>query len=227
MCGRFTLKASPEALAERFGVAPPFPLFPRFNVAPTQGVPALLANGEGREWAVLRWGLVPSWATDKSIGARLLNARAETAASLPSFRSAFKSRRCLVPADGFFEWAKVGGRKQPYYFTLQDGGPFAFAGLWEEWKGEGEPLRSCAILTTEANDVVRPVHERMPVILAPDDYARWLGPAGRPQEELLPLLRPLPAEALVARPVSPFVNSARNEGPRCVEPVASEGLLLT
>jgi putative SOS response-associated peptidase YedK len=176
---------------------------------------------------LLRWGLVPSWAKDKGIGARLLNARAETAATQPSFRSAFKKRRCLIPADGFFEWAKVEGRKQPFYFTLQDGGPFAFAGLWEEWKGEGEPLRSCAILTTEANDVVRPVHERMPVILAPDDYTKWLGPAARSQEELLPLLRPLPGEALVARPVSPFVNSARNEGPGCVEPVASEGLLLT
>jgi putative SOS response-associated peptidase YedK len=178
-------------------------------------------------WTLLRWGLIPSWARDKNIGAKLLNARAETVATQPSFRAAFKKRRCLLAADGFFEWAKVNKGKQPYYFTLKDEGPFAFAGLWEEWRGEGEPLRSCTILTTGANDVVRPVHERMPVILAPGDYARWLGPAAKPQEELLPLLRPLPAEALVARPVSTFVNSARNEGPRCVEPVSPEGLLLT
>jgi putative SOS response-associated peptidase YedK len=152
MCGGYTLTASPEALAERFGAAPPFPLFPRYNVAPTQSVPALLAGVEGREWVVLRWGLIPSWAKDRGIGAKLLNARAETVATMPSFRSAFQRRRCLVPADGFYEWVKVKAVRQPYYFTLKDGGPFAFAGLWEEWRGEGEPLRSCTILTTEAND---------------------------------------------------------------------------
>jgi putative SOS response-associated peptidase YedK len=226
MCGRYTLVANSEALAECFGVDPPFPISPRYNVAPTQNVPALLASWEGKEWAMLRWGLIPSWASDRSIGVRLLNARAETASSMPSFRAAFKSRRCLVPADGFFEWAKVGGRKQPFYFTLRAGGPFAFAGLWEEWHGEGEPLRSCTILTTEANEVVRPVHARMPVILNPCDYTRWLSPAAKPPEELLSLLRPLAGEELVSRPVNPWVNDARHEGPRCVEPVGPVGMLL-
>ncbi len=226
MCGRYTLAASPGALAEHFGVAPP-DLPPRYNVAPTQSVFAVLAGGEGREPALLRWGLVPSWAKDKGIGASLLNARAETAAVKPCFRSAFQRRRCLVPADGFFEWARAGGRKQPSYFTLREGGPFAFAGLWEEWEGEGvEPVRTCAILTTEANEVVRPVHARMPAILRPDDCERWLGHVPGTREELLLVLRPLPGEALVARPVSPWVNDARHEGPRCIEPVGPVGALF-
>src|SRR5262249_41276153 len=150
-----------------------------------------------------RWGLIPSWAKDKKIGARLINARAETVAEKPAFRSAFKHRRCLIPADGFFEWKNEGGRKQPYYITLQDGGLFALAGLWEEWhSGAGEVMPSCTIITTEANEVVRPLHERMPVILEVTGYADWLDPTAKSKEALLSLLRPFPAERMRAYPVS-------------------------
>jgi putative SOS response-associated peptidase YedK len=170
---------------------------------------------------MLRWGLVPPWAEDQKIGNRLINARAETAAGKPSFRAAFKRRRCLVPADGFYEWQKVGRAKQPYYIRLKDGAPFAFAGLWEHWQGaDGEIIESCTLLTTEANDLMRPIHERMPVMLKPEDFGRWLdrdAPAGK---ALAALLCPYPAEAMTAYPVSAHVNNPRNDGPACVAPAA-------
>jgi putative SOS response-associated peptidase YedK len=161
--------------------------------------------------------LVPSWAKDVKIGYRLINARAETAATNPSFRSAFRSRRCLIPADGYFEWQKQDGKKQPFYFHRRDGRPFAFAALWERWaRPDGEAIESCTILTTEANDLARPVHDRMPVIVAPADFGQWLDPAANPRA-LQALLRPHPPEAMEAYPVTTFVNNPRNEGPRCVE----------
>jgi putative SOS response-associated peptidase YedK len=168
MCGRYTLYTpTPEALADQFGLAAVPPLAPRFNIAPTQAVPAVRActDRPSRELVLLRWGLVPSWADDVSIGNRLLNARAETVASKPSFRTAFRRRRCLLPADGFYEWKAAGKKKQPYHFHLQDGQVFAFAGLWEEWQRDGEAIFSCTILTTSANDLLVRYHDRMPVIL--------------------------------------------------------------
>jgi putative SOS response-associated peptidase YedK len=207
-------------LAELFGV-PAAEIPPRYNIAPTQEVTAVRAAGAGRELVNLRWGLIPSWAKDKSIGYKLINARADTVAGKPSFRSAFKNRRCLIPADGFFEWKKLGAKKQPSFVTLRDGGPFAFAGLWERWHGSDGDIQSCSSVTTDANELMRPLHDRMPVILDPSDYAAWLDQAPRPKVELLPLLKPFPSDALQAVPVSTMVNSPRNQGPRCIEPLES------
>lgn len=219
MCGRYTLSTPGPVLAERFHLSNIPDLPPRYNVAPTQPVPVVrLAQGTERELSLLRWGLVPSWADGVSVGNRMINARAETVAEKPSFRSALRQRRCLVLADGFFEWTKAaGGKKQPWLFRLTTGGPFAFAGLWERWtKGEGGPLETCTVLTTEANDVVRPVHERMPVILTEGAEEMWLDPSARP-EDLLRLLVPLPAEGMAAGAVLPWVNNPRHDDPRRLE----------
>jgi putative SOS response-associated peptidase YedK len=222
MCGRFTLKARPEVLAEHFVLTEVPGVMPRYNIAPTQAVAVVRAGSEGsrRELSPLRWGLIPSWADDPLIGNRMINARAETAAQKPAYRSAFRLRRCLVLADGFFEWANTNGAKQPHYFQLKDGGPFAFAGLWERWAKGEEPIESCTLLTTEANEVVSPVHQRMPVLLEPEDYGRWLDPQRRRPEEVSAILRPFPAERMIGYPVGRFVNDPRNEDPRCVERVA-------
>jgi putative SOS response-associated peptidase YedK len=223
MCGRYTLLASPEALREEFGLAEVPDLSPRYNIAPTQQLAAVrrVAGQERRELVLLRWGLIPPWASDCSAGNRLLNARAETVADKPSFGPALRCRRCLVLADGFFEWQSLKGKKQPYYFRLRDGRPFAFAGLWERWsRGEHGPVESCTLITTEANDLVRPLHERMPVILPPDAWEVWLDPAVQLPERLQPLLRPYRAEEMVAYPVSMRVNSPHNDDARCIQSVA-------
>jgi putative SOS response-associated peptidase YedK len=220
MCGRYTLQTPSPALADLFQL----PLFPdqppRYNIAPTQPVAIVrrASSGDGREAALLRWGLIPGWANDPTIGNRLINARAETVAEKPSFRSAFAQRRCLVPADGFYEWQTQKGKKQPFYFRLRSGGPFAFAGLWERWAGEEEIIESCSLLTTEANELVRPVHERMPVVLAVVEHERWLDPQPQPPGSLQALLRPYPAAEMVADPVGFRVNNPRNDDPTCVTP---------
>lgn len=224
MCGRFTLRAPASAVAEQFGLLELPPFTQRFNIAPTQPVPVVrLTPGDAepqRQLVWLRWGLIPSWADDPAIGNRLINARAETAADKPAFRAAMRRRRCLVVADGFYEWQKIGKRKQPYFMHLRDDRPFAFAGLWEAWEGaDHSAIESCTLLTTDANAVVRPIHDRMPVILRPEDYDRWLDPAIERSQELPPLLRPFPAELMEAYPVSPLVNSPARDDPRCVEPV--------
>jgi putative SOS response-associated peptidase YedK len=226
MCGRFTLRSSPQIIAEQFGLLESPDLVARFNIAPTQAVPAVrqaatatVAGQPPRELVMLRWGLVPAWAKDPSIGGRMINARAESAAEKPAFRAALRGRRCLIVADGFFEWSGTGRRKQAWLFQRRDGRPFGFAGLWDRWEPSGQPpLETCTILTTEANDLVRPVHDRMPVIIVPEGYARWLEPVERTAEELAELLRPAARELLEAVPVSPHVNSPTNEGPRCIAP---------
>jgi putative SOS response-associated peptidase YedK len=222
MCGRFSLKARPEVLAQRFELTEVTGLEPRYNIAPTQPVAVVRAGTEatGRELSRLHWGLIPSWADDPAIGNRMINARAETADQKPAYRSAFRLRRCLVLADGFFEWTKADGAKRPYYFRLEDGGPFAFAGLWERWTKGQEPIESCTLLTTDANNLVGPVHERMPVILEPEDYGRWLDPQRRRPEDVHALLRPVPAEQMIGYPVGRWVNDPRHDDPRCVEPAA-------
>lgn len=224
MCGRFTLRAPASVVAEHFAVFEMPPFAPRFNIAPSQPVAVVRLAPERaqpqRELVWLRWGLVPSWAKDPAVGNRMINARAETAAEKPAYRAAWRRRRCLVAADGFYEWQGRGKRKQPYFFHMRDDGPFAFAGLWESWEGpQHSHLESCTLLTTESNDLVRPIHDRMPVILAPDDYAQWLDVSIREPESLLPLLRPYSSEEMAAHEVRTLVNNPRNDDPMCIEPV--------
>ncbi|MDV2994370.1 MAG: SOS response-associated protein YedK [Chroococcidiopsis sp. SAG 2025] len=218
MCGRFTLSQPAEAIASTFQLSLIPELAPRYNIAPTQPVPTILSEGDRRRFQMLRWGLIPSWAKDASMGAKLINARAETVAEKPAFRSAFRRRRCLVVADGFYEWQLQKSKKQPFYFRLQDGQPFAFAGLWETWQApDGEKVDSCTLLTTTANSVLRSVHDRMPVILKPEDYNQWLDPQTQEPEQLKSLLQPYSSEAMVAYPVSTKVNNPTNESPECIE----------
>jgi putative SOS response-associated peptidase YedK len=217
MCGRYTLTRPAQDVAEHFDLDQAPTVEPRWNIAPTQAVLAVRRHEPaGREAVLLRWGLVPSWAADLSIGTRMLNARAETVLEKPSFRTAFKRRRCLLPADGFYEWRGVAGKKQPIHFRFRDGRLFAFAGLWEHWQGPEGPVESCTVLTTQANELVRPVHDRMPVILAPDHYDAWLDPGTSDTALLCSWLVPFEAGEMVAVPASPHVNNARNEGPACL-----------
>jgi putative SOS response-associated peptidase YedK len=223
MCGRFTLTDPDPEVAVQFGLAEMPALEPRYNIAPTQPVAAVrvVAEAAARELVLLRWGLIPFWAKDPEIGARLINARAETVAEKPAFRDAFKRRRCLVVADGFYEWQKQEGKKQPFYIRLRAGRPFAFAGLWERWRAaDASIVESCTLLTTGPNELMRPLHNRMPVILRPGDYELWLDPAVGQAELLQPLLVPYPAEEMEAYPVSRRVNSPDNDDPACVEPLA-------
>ena len=228
MCGRFSLTTDPEILAEHFDLAEVPDLEPRYNIAPTQDVAVVREPAPGAGWRLdlVRWGLLPGHGlglpkgagAGAGAGAPLINARSETVMEKPSFREAFRDRRCLVLADGFFEWQRVGGRKQPIYFRLRDHTPFAFAGIWERWTAsDGHPVDSCAILTTEPNDLVRPVHDRMPVILNSQAHHAWLTVSSDRVRDLLPLLRPY-KEEMQCHPVSPTVNSAANESPECVKP---------
>lgn len=217
MCGRFTLRTPASEVAEQFALFAMPPFTSRFNIAPTQPVPVVRMVPE-RECVLLRWGLIPGWAKDPTIGARLINARAETVADKPAFRAAFRRRRCLVLADGFYEWQKSAKRKQPFFFHLRDDRPFAFAGLWESWEGaDNSHLETCTILTTAPNELVAPVHDRMPVIVTPDTHDAWLDPAVEQPDRLSPLLRPYPAEAMDAYPVGPLVNSPTHDGPELIE----------
>ena len=216
MCGRFSLFSPAPVLAEAFDLAGLPELAPRYNIAPTQPVAAVRAGEAGRELVRLRWGLVAPWAKDAKVAP--INARAETAADKPMFRHALRKRRCLVPASGFYEWLALAGgkRKQPYCFRPGDERPWAFAGLWERWLGPDGPVESCCILTTGANELVRPVHDRMPVILPRQHWAEWLDPALQEAGGVVPLLRPYPADAMRAYPVGALVSNPRNDGPECL-----------
>lgn len=221
MCGRMVLTRSASEIAEAFELETVLELQPRYNVAPSQLVPAVRAlEGGARSLAMLRWGLIPSWAKDRSIGNRLINARSETAAEKPSFRVALRRRRCIVPADGFYEW-KGKAPAIPHLFRAADGGLLAIAGLYEEWtdRESGEVIESCTLLTTESNLTVRAVHDRMPVLLEPRDHSLWLDPDETRAEAVLGLLVPSPPDRLVGTEVSTFVNDPRNEDARCIEPV--------
>jgi putative SOS response-associated peptidase YedK len=220
MCGRYTLRTPVETLVERFEVDEyPSSITPNYNVAPTQGVAAVMAEKGKRKLEMLHWGLIPSWAKDPEVGNRMINARAETVAKKPSYRKAFKERRCLILADGFYEWQKTDSGKQPFYIRMQDESPFAFAGLWESWQN-GHEIRSCTIITTAPNEVAASIHNRMPVILHPEDYEMWLDPDFDEREPLTTLLKPFPAEAMEAYPVSRRVNKPSNNDSGVIEPAA-------
>ncbi len=226
MCGRYTLTTPLEGLRAVFLFEESFNLAARYNIAPTQEVPAVRRGPEDgeRHLALLRWGLIPSWAKEASIGSRMINARAESVAEKPAYRTAFRRRRCLIPADGFYEWqARPSGPKQPYLIAPAAGGPFAFAGLWESWtdKAEDKTVESFTILTTVANRRLADIHHRMPVILAPADHDAWLDPASG-ADALLALLRPAPDQDFVATPVSTRVNAVRNDDPSLIEPAPTE-----
>lgn len=233
MCGRFVSASPPDDIARYFGAEQPERrLEERYNVAPTNEVYAVRAAGGRRALVLLRWGLVPFWAKEPKVGARMINARAESVADKPAFRQALRRRRCLVPADGFYEWATVPGHrtKQPYYIHRPDGEPLAFAGLWERWRApEADPeqpaLETCTILTCEANATMAPIHDRMPVLLPPTRWDQWLspgsgdnGPDDATLAELRGLLVPAPEHLLVAQPVTTAVNRVGNDGPALIEP---------
>ncbi len=222
MCGRFTLATPGQTVAELFELSAAPELKPRYNIAPTQPVAVVRAGPGGRELVAVHWGLIPSWSKEASIGARMINARGETVAEKPAFRGPFRSRRCLVIADGFYEWKREGDGKQPYFIAMKDRRPFAIAGLWDRWTpAGGEPVESCTIVTTTPNEVLAPIHDRMPVILPPGVHAVWLDPALRTSERLQPLLQPLAASEMTAYPVSPRVNSPRNDDRDCIAPLAA------
>jgi len=226
MCGRFSQTFTWDDLLEFFHlVGSPLPIAPRYNVAPSQEVAAVrVAEGE-RRLVLLRWGLVPFWSRDPRIGYRMINARAETVHQAPAFRAAFRGRRCLIPAGGFYEWDKKGESRQPFYIRRADGQPLALAGLWERWeqKEGAEIIESCTILTTVAEGEVAKLHERMPVILEPEDFGLWLDPDEHGVERLRDLLQPAAPGVLNIFPVSTFVNKATNEGEKCIEPTEGAG----
>ncbi|AFC29845.1 hypothetical protein PM3016_2975 [Paenibacillus mucilaginosus 3016] len=227
MCGRFTITVTWEELLLRFMLDPrPGAYQPRYNVAPGQYIPAIIGGDPSftgaapNRFGALRWGLVPSWAQDDKSGARMINARSETAAEKPAFRTLLRRKRCLIPSDGFYEWKKEGSRKQPVRFVLREGEPFGMAALFDTWAApDGAKLHTCTILTTAANPLVAEVHERMPVILEPEGERLWLDRSIQEERELLPLLRPYPAEAMRYYPVDPKVGRVQHEAPDCIEPL--------
>ena len=217
MCGRFALP-TPEVLASHFSVKKSPDLAPRYNIAPSQDIAVirLISHTSVREIAMLRWGLIPFWAKDRKVGYKMINARAESVADKPAFRSAFRQWRCLIPATGFFEWSHKNKTKQPYFIKLKDSNILAFAGLWEHWAGrDGEVIDSCTIITTGANETVGNIHDRMPVIIEPELYDRWLDP-GTDEKILLSLFTPFPDKKILAYPVGIEVNNPKNDNPNCL-----------
>jgi putative SOS response-associated peptidase YedK len=226
MCGRFTNRAQPEQIRSEFKVGRKNPDIyqPKYNIAPAQTIQVVFEPEKERIVTGLKWGLVPAWAKDSDIGNRMINARAETLTEKPSFREAFKKRRCIIPASGFYEWQKKGSAaKQPFYFYLPEKEVFGFAGLWEEWinKETGDVLETCIIITTEANEVLKPVHDRMPVILQAADYDEWLDSRENNTEKLQRLLAPYPAKDMSSHAVSRSVNIPDADSPELIEPLNS------
>ncbi|ALF11136.1 SOS response-associated peptidase [Parageobacillus thermoglucosidasius] len=222
MCGRFSLAVGIEQLRSLFKFVFEEDIAPRFNIAPNQAVLTVFEAEGKRIGKMMKWGLVPSWADDPKIGWKMINARAETVDEKPSFRRALKRRRCLILADGFYEWKTVEGKKIPYRITLRDGQPFAFAGLWETWEKRGETLYTCTIITTTANELVKGIHDRMPVILPQDWHDAWLDPHLEDTDYVKSLLQPYPAEEMKMYEVSTIVNSPKNDVIECMEPVNGE-----
>ena len=222
MCGRFRLGKGREALKKFFGAYNDIEWEPRYNLAPTQDIPVVRQDPHEpkRLLSLMRWGLIPNWSKDTSTAARMINARSESVADLPAFREPLRSHRCLIPADGFYEWKKSGKAREPYCFSLPDNDIFAFAGLWDRWRSpEGRVVETCSILTTSANDLVRDIHDRMPVILSPDAYDLWLDPGFVKRDGILELLQPCPAASMKKFAVSSRVNDVSNDDAECALPV--------
>jgi putative SOS response-associated peptidase YedK len=222
MCGRFRLGKGKEALKEYFGAQGNVDWSPRYNIAPTDRIPTVRQDRKQpvRELSLMRWGLIPCWSKDASGAAGMINARAESAATKPAFRDALKARRCLIPADGFYEWKKLAKSKQPYCLTLRDESIFAFAGIWDRWKApDGNSIETCAILTGPPNELAATVHDRMPIILPADNYDLWLDPGFTNAKEVAEMLKPLPAGLMKSFPVSTRVNAVKNDDPGCAEPL--------
>jgi len=223
MCGRYRLSRRKQIVEEHFDCGSDEPDWaPRYNIAPTQSVPVIRQNTKEpvRKLSLMRWGLIPSWAKDPSVAASMINARAETAATKPAFRDALKSRRCLIPADGFYEWSRTGKAKQPYCLEVHEGELFAFAGIWDRWKDpSGQWVKSCSILTTTPNAVTAAVHDRMPVILDPDAYDVWLDPGMTKVEAVSDLLKPCDARLMRRYPISTRINHVANDDEGCSAPV--------
>ena len=227
MCGRYRLTRHKEVVEEHFGVEIEGDLAPRYNIAPTQPVATVRQRPDApkRQFSWMKWGLIPHWAKDASAGYKMINARAETAADRPAFREALERRRCLVPADGFYEWQKIGKSKQPFCFTLTDEGVFAFAGLWERWKNpQGQWIETCSILTTKPNRLLEDVHDRMPAMLRPEDYELWLDPGERRVESVIELIKPFDSDRMKRYPVSTRVNNANIDDADCAAPSQPMGL---
>ncbi len=223
MCGRYSLTKPIKTLKEHFqAIAVALEHDKHYNIAPSQRVPVILAGAQGREIHALRWGLIPSWAKDPDMGNRLINARAETVHEKPSFRSSFRKRRCLVPADGFYEWQVRDQGKFPQYIRMRTGGLFAFAGLWSEWDSGQETLRTFTIITTTANRELESIHHRMPVILLPEQYDGWMDPETS-SDPLKNILRPLGEGLLDHYEISKTVNSPKNDGEDCIQPLLPGG----
>jgi putative SOS response-associated peptidase YedK len=223
MCGRYRLSRRKQIVEEYFDCGSDEPDWsPRYNIAPAQPVPVIRENPKepARELSLMRWGLIPSWAQDSSVAAQMINARSETAATKPAFRGALKFRRCLIPADGFYEWLRTGKSKQPYCFEVNDGQLFAFAGLWDRWRDpSGNWMKTCSILTTTPNAVTAAVHDRMPVILDPDAYDLWLDPGMQNVAAASELLKPCDARLMRCYPVSTRINSVANDDEECCRPM--------
>jgi len=197
----------------------PLGLKPRYNIAPSQQVPIIRDTESGREMVMAKWGLIPHWSKEAKTKYSTINARIETVAEKPTYRTPFKHRRCLIPADGFYEWKVVDGRKVPHHIRMRDGGVFAFAGLWDHWEGEGESMESCSIIVMPANDVMQSLHERMPAIIAPAHQDLWLDPRVTDKAEIMTYLNSTPSSRLVTHPISSWVNSPKHDDERCMEPV--------
>ncbi len=220
MCGRFTLHTPESLLREAFGIkiSAPLGLKPRYNIAPSQQIPIVRDTRSGREMVMARWGLIPHWSKEAKTRYSTINARIETVAEKPTYRTPFKHRRCLIPADGFYEWKVVDGRKVPHHIRMRDCGVFALAGLWDRWEGDGESLESCSIIVMPANDVMKSLHKRMPASIDPTHYDLWLDPRMADKNEIMGCLNSAPSSQLVTYPISPWVNSPKHDDERCMEP---------
>jgi putative SOS response-associated peptidase YedK len=220
MCGRFSLHTPESRIREAFNLeqTEPLGLKPRYNIAPSQDIPVIRDTASNQEMVLAQWGLIPAWSKESKTRYSTINARVESVAEKPTYRTPFKHRRCLIPADGFYEWQVVNGHKVPHHIRMRDGSTFAFAGLWDRWKGEEETLDSCVIITTKSNEIMKPIHERMPAIIAPAHYDLWLDYRVSDKQEIMQYLNSAPSSQLTAYPVSTWVNSPGNNGERCIQP---------